>query len=113
MNVSRLFDDLGALRSLLVAITLALIIVSPLADGSTRLHGVGLFTSVIAPALMVIFVFVLMLDIVMTSLFSLDATPDRRAGMRRAVRLEVVALIGLLAAWTPFLLRMFGVWPAT
>lgn len=112
MNLSRLLGELGALRALLVALTLVLIILSPLADGSTHVRGVQLLTGVVAPAMMVIFVFVLMLDIVMTSIFSLDASADRRAAMRRAVRIEICALLALLAAWMPFMLRMFGVLPA-
>ena len=111
MNLARLLADLGVLRTLLVSSTLALIMLAPFADGTTNVHGIKLFTSVVAPALMVIFVFVLMLDIVMTRIFSIDAEPGRQAGMRRAVRLELFAPIALLAAWAPFLLRMFGVLP--
>jgi len=111
MNLPRLLSDLGLLRTLLVGSTLSLIMLAPFADGTTHVHGIGLFTSVVAPALMVIFVFVLMLDIVMARIFSIDAEPARRAGMRRAARIELFALVAMLAAWTPFLLRMFGVWP--
>lgn len=111
MKLSRLLSDLGMLRMLLIGSTLALVVLAPFADGTTHVHGIKLLTSVVAPAMMVIFVFVLMLDIVMTRIFSIDASPERRAGMRRAVRLELLALIVLLAAWAPFLLRMFGVLP--
>jgi len=111
MNLTRLLSDLGVLRTLLVGSTLALIMLAPFADGTTHVHGIKLFTSVVAPALMVILVFVLMLDIVMTRILSIDAQPVRQAGMRRAVRLELFALIALIAAWAPFLLRMFGVLP--
>lgn len=109
--LSRLFQDLGALRVVLVGCTLSLIALAPFADGNVHLHDSRLLTSVVAPALMVIFVFVLMLDITMTRIFSIDTSPERRAGMRRAVRIEALALLALLAAWTPFLLRLFQVWP--
>jgi len=109
--LSRLFQDLGALRVVLVGCTLSLIALAPFADGNVHLHDARLLTSVVAPALMVIFVFVLMLDITMTRIFSIDTSPERRAGMRRAVRIEALALLALLAAWTPFLLRLFQVWP--
>lgn len=112
MIVTRLFNDLGALRVVLVSCTLSLIVLAPFADGNVYLHDARLLTSVVAPALMVIFVFVLMLDITMTYIFSLDTSPERRAGMRRAVRLELLALLALLAAWTPFALRLFQVWPS-
>lgn len=111
MKLSRLLSDLGLLRTLLIGSTLALVLLAPFADGTTHVHGIRLLTNVVAPAMMVIFVFVLMLDIVMTRVFSIDAEPARRAGMRRAVRLELLALFFLLAAWAPFLLRMFGVLP--
>lgn len=112
MSLARLFDDLGALRTVLLVCTVTLIALAPFADGEVHLHDARLLTSVVAPALMVIFVFVLMLDITMTRIFSIDTTPERRAGMRRAVRIECLALLMLLAAWTPFTLRLFQVWPA-
>ena len=111
MNVSKLLKDLGALRAIMVACTVVLMVLAPFADGQVYVRDARLLTSVVAPALMVIFVFVLMLDITMTRIFSIDTTPERRAGMRRAVRIECVALLGLLAAWTPFMLRLFQVWP--
>lgn len=112
MAISRLVNDLGALRAVLVVCTFILIILGPFADGDVHLHDARLFTSVVAPALMVIFVFVLMLDITMTRIFSLDTSPERRAGMRRAVWIESLALLALLLAWLPFMLRLFRVWPA-
>ncbi|MGE3773274.1 MAG: hypothetical protein AB7I32_10140 [Gammaproteobacteria bacterium] len=111
MFPARLFKDLGALRTILLACTLVLIALAPFADGKVHLHDARLLTSVVAPALMVIFVFVLMLDITMTRIFSIDTSPERRAGMRRAVRIESWALLALLAAWMPFALRLFEVWP--
>lgn len=112
MSLARLWKDLGALRTVLLVCTLALIALAPFADSKVHLHDARLFTSVVAPALMVIFVFVLMLDITMTHIFSIDTSPERRAGLRRAVRVECVTLLVLLAAWTPFALRLFEVWPA-
>lgn len=109
--MTRLLHDLGALRAVLVGCTLSLIAAAPFADGNVYVHDARLFTSVVAPALMVIFVFVLLLDITMTRIFSIDTTPERRAGMRRAVRIEALALIALIAAWLPFILRLFRVWP--
>lgn len=111
MALSRIFSDLGALRAVLVVCTLILIALAPFADGAVHVHDARLLTSVVAPALMVIFVFVLMLDITMTRIFSIDTSPERRAGMRRAVWIECAALLLLLAAWLPFMLRLFRVWP--
>lgn len=112
MSVSRLLKDLGALRAVLLVCTLGLVALAPFADGKVYLHDARLLTSVVAPALMVIFVFVLTLDITMTRIFSLDTSPERRAGMRRAVRIESIALAVLIAAWMPFALRLFQIWPA-
>ena len=111
MTLTRLFRDLGPLRTALLACTLSLVILAPFTDGHVYVHDVRLMTSVVAPALMVIFIFVLLLDITMTCIFALDSTPERRAGMRRAVRVEILALLALLAAWMPFALRLFEMWP--
>lgn len=111
MFPARLLKDLGALRGVLLICTLGLIVLAPFAGDEVHLHDARLMTSVVAPALMVIFVFLLMLDITMARILAIDSPPDRRAGMHRAARIEFFLLLALLAAWAPFVLRLFRVWP--
>lgn len=110
MTMLNQLNQFGALRALLVFSTIVLIVASPFAQGGVHLHDYRLLTGVVAPALMIIFVFVLLLDITMTWIFSIDADPTRRQSLIVALRVEALTLLALLAAWTPFLLRLFNVW---
>lgn len=109
MNVFSRFRDFGLFRNVMLAITVMLTLLGPLNDGVTYLSGWRFFTSVVAPAMMVIIVFLLMLDITMARVFAKDAEPARSATLRRASNTEVLALLMLLLAWSPFVLRMLGI----
>ena len=93
----------------MLLLVVVLCVMGPLNDGVTRTSGLGLLVSVVAPASMVIILFVLMLDITMARVFASDADDERKRQLLFASRLEVWELIALTLAWTPFALRMLGV----
>ena len=109
MNVFSRFRDFGLFRNVMLALTVMLALLGPLNDGVTYLSGWRFFTSVVAPAMMVIIVFLLMLDITMARVFAKDAEPARSVTLRRASNTEALALLVLLLAWSPFVLRMLGI----
>lgn len=102
---------LGVLRSLLLAATLLVIMAAPFADGSVHMHDWRLLTNVVAPTLMMMLVFAIPLDITMARVFMTDATAEERARLAFAVRVEAVALVLMLAAWTPFIYRVIDFTP--
>lgn len=109
MNMLSHFRDFGLFRNVMLAITAGLIILGPFNDGVTYLSGWRFFTSVVAPAMMVIIVFLLLLDITMARVFAKDAAPARSVTLRRASNTEALALLVLALAWSPFVLRMLGI----
>jgi len=109
MNMIKQIQDFGLFRNVMLASTVVLAGLGPFNDGTTYVSGWRLLTSVVAPAMMVIMVFVLLLDITMARVFAMDAPPDRQKMLRKASVLEAWLLLGLTLAWTPFLLRMLGV----
>lgn len=106
-----LLKRLGVLRSLLLTATLLVIAAAPFADGSVHLHDWRLLTSVVAPTIMMMLVFAIPLDITMARIFMTDASAAERARLAFAVRLEVIALLLMLAAWTPFIYRVIDFTP--
>ena len=109
MNMLSYFRDFGLFRNAMLVITAGLSVLGPFNDGVTYLSGWRFFTSVVAPAMMVIIVFLLLLDITMARVFAKDADPARGVSLRRASNAEAWALLVLALAWSPFVLRMLGI----
>ena len=116
--------ELGALRVALLAAIAILVASAPFAslhpgafDVSVALAGDdGPFTApgaiwltLIAPPLAVMMAFVLPLDILMTRLYMTDKHGAQRARYRRILAAETLALVILVAAWTPFFFALLSI----
>lgn len=101
-------DDLGALRIALCAVVIALIAAAPFGGGQARFEGLAFVLTVLAPALFVMFVFILALDLVMTRVFLVDAEGDARRRLVRVLRVEGVLFAFLLLAWAPLVIRLLA-----
>jgi len=106
-KVAAFLREFGALRALLWLATLAVIACAPFADGKVHL-GWRLAPSVIAPTIAAMLAFALPLDMTMTRVFMLDAADEHRRRYRRIFRLEAALWVGMLAVWTPFVLRIIN-----
>ena len=90
-----------------MAITVALLVIAaPFALQPTNPHGWAIWPTVVAPALFVIFIFVLPLDVTMTLVFRADTQGAERARLTRVLTVELVLTALLTAAWIPFILRL-------
>ena len=96
----------GALRILLVASVVALVIVAPFSGGPIDVAGWPLVRSVIAPTLFVIMVFVVPLDITMTLVFMSERQGRERRRLKRIAQVEALLLAAMLAAWAPLVMRL-------
>jgi hypothetical protein len=105
--VMRWLRNLGFLRSLLVLAAVFIMLVAPLAYGGVHLHDWRLLPTVVAPAVMMVLVFVILLDMLMSRVFMADAGEQERTRLSTAIRIEAVVLLSLIAAWSPFLVRIF------
>ena len=99
---------LGLFRTVMLALIVLLAVLGPFNDGQTYVEGWPLFTSVVAPAMMVIMIFVLLLDITMTRVFASEAEPTRQAQLRFASVVDSWGLLLLVLTWAPFVARMLG-----
>ncbi|MDP6398918.1 MAG: hypothetical protein QGH58_08270 [Arenicellales bacterium] len=92
---------LGPLRFALALVLGALSALAPLAFAPTSYQGWAFVTTVIVPAIVPIFFFVALLDILMSAVFMSSSTGERRAKHRKALITQAV-LVGILtAAWLP------------
>ena len=100
---------MNPLRKILALVTVLIACVGPFLDGTADLRGWRIFPTVIAPAIMLILVFVLPLDMTMARIFLSDADDARRRELSTAIRVEAWLMLILLLAWTPFFIRFFEI----
>ena len=108
---NRFIHYVGMLRAGLFALTVLVIACAPFADGRTHLHDWRLFPGVIAPAIMMMLVFALPLDMTMSRIFMLDAEPTEVRRLRTIVRTEIVLLLVMVVFWLPFMLKVLDFTP--
>ncbi|MBI2799746.1 MAG: hypothetical protein HYX63_05580 [Gammaproteobacteria bacterium] len=101
-------EKLGVLRSLLLASALVITGMGPFVDGTADLHSWRIFPTVIAPTLMVILAFSIPLDMTMLRIFMSDSTNNERQRLGFVIRVEAIILVVMLAAWYPFVLKVFA-----
>ena len=102
----RLVRTLGPLRTALMTLTLIVVIAAPVAGGEVHYSGWRLFPTVIAPAFMLLLLFVLPLDVTMARVFMSGATPEQRARYRWVIRIDIALFLLLLAAWGPIIIGL-------
>ena len=91
---------IGALRLSLLGLTL---LCYPLVWFSElEPVGIGLLTSYIAPAVVVMLFFVLLLDALMNRVFMIDLQGEARALRRSRMWLALAAVGGILLFWGPY-----------
>lgn len=98
--------DLGPLRVAMAVTVALLVIAAPFALQPTNPNGWAIWPTVVAPALFVIFIFVLPLDVTMTLVFRADKEGAERARLTRVLTTELVLIALLVAAWIPFVLGL-------
>jgi hypothetical protein len=89
--------DVGGLRLTLLAFSVATLPLVLFADMAPQ--GIGVMTSYIVPALVVMFFFVLLLDALMNRVFMIEQPPEVREVKRTRMWLDLAAAAGLLIVW--------------
>lgn len=104
--IAQIVRRMGALRSLLVLLTVLLIVAMPFADVSQAPSGWGVLRSAVLPAAGPIVFMVLMLDLLMCQVFKADAGEARRADLRFISKIYWVLAAVLLLVWLPVFLKV-------
>lgn len=99
----RFLEIFGVLRGMLVLTVVLLIGLGPLSGGEVGTTVTSLLMAVVAPAIYVIMLFVLPLDITMSFVFMSDKEGDERARFRTIIRTEVALFVVMVLAWFPFI----------
>jgi hypothetical protein len=97
---------IGFLRATLMLTTVLLIFVAPFAGGHIQTSGWPLVTTLLAPVLFAMFIFVLCLDMLMTRVFMSASSDAERQRLTMIFRSEALLLLILLVSWAPFVLAL-------
>jgi len=94
-------EKLGALRGMLLSVLALLTVLAPFALETTGYEGWALVSTVIVPALVPIFFFVTLLDVLMSAIYRSSSDDDLRDKYQLVIKVEVVFLIIMISAWMP------------
>jgi len=100
---------LSPLRKLLLFVTFAIAVFGPFLDGTADPEGWRIFPTVIAPAIMLMLLFILPLDMTMARIFMSDASDQERRRLVTAIKADACLMLILVVAWVPFFLRFFEI----
>ena len=107
----RLLLALGILRALLAACVVFVIVCAPFASGETQVRDWRFVPTVLAPTFMLLFVFVLPLDMMMAWVYMQDRAEADQRRYRFIIRVEALLLALMSLAWLPFVLQVLDLWP--
>jgi hypothetical protein len=102
----KLFQKIGPLRVLHALFLLVLILSAPFAMGESAHSGLRMWPTLIAPALVPIFVFVLPLDMTMAAISRSGVEGEEHQRLTTVIRFDMILYALLLGAWMPFFLSL-------
>lgn len=97
--------EMGALRLMLHALALLIVLLMPFADVSLPPRGWGLLFGSVLPAAAPMVFMVLMLDVLMCLVLKSDADALRRSRLNFALGMNLLFVALLLLTWLPVFLR--------
>ncbi len=108
-NSSGILRQLGPLRVALSTVVLLLVAIAPFSGMDTNYDNLSVIPTIVAPVLVPIVFFVLWLDVLMSKVFGSQATTEfDKKRHRLAVRVNIIAVVLLVAAWTRFYYQLIG-----
>ncbi|BAW80338.1 hypothetical conserved protein [Candidatus Nitrosoglobus terrae] len=96
----------GIMRIALAVFTAILVGLAPIATDAPPFGGWRAVVGNVAPALTIIMLFVIALDIMMSRIFMTDTEGTERTRYWRIIGLELVLIIVLITAWKPLVIRL-------
>ena len=107
-NFKQFTNDVGILRVMLYILMTALVLSAPLALLETHKSGWLMLPTLIAPTIVPMLIFVIPLDVTMC-LIQMSSKVQMRKRYIRIIWLDVISLLVLLLAWTPFFWRLVAI----
>tara|TARA_Y100001935_G_scaffold244528_1_gene237055 strand:- start:872 stop:1195 length:324 start_codon:yes stop_codon:yes gene_type:complete len=100
MKINTFFKQIGTIRSILILFSFSLCPVVFLTD--VEPEGLGILPAYIAPALVVIFFFLLLLDALMNRVFMIDQELSQKKQSMLRIKLDLFSVASLVLFWWPY-----------
>lgn len=98
--------EMRALRLILVGVTLFVIVLSRFAGDEIHYSGWEIVPSLIVPAIVPLLFFVILLDVLMTWVFRVDAVGEERSRLGRAFVISLSLVVLLTLSWIGYFLSL-------
>ena len=102
-QIREFFRNMGELRTMLSIGGFFSLANIPFTSTEVRMEGWGLMPDVLTPVVTTILLFVLLLDMLMSRVFSAEASDEKRARFKRIFWFEFMLVIALIVGWAPYL----------
>lgn len=102
--MKKFLTDIGAMRVLLL-ILLAICLPMALFSDADPV-GLGLLSAYIAPTIVVLLFCVLLLDALMSRVFSIEQTEEVKRLHRVRIRTDLLAVVAIMLSWGPFFYQL-------
>jgi hypothetical protein len=108
-NLSQLISNIGPLRFMLQVLTLIFVFLSLSVGDTIYYSGWRILTTLVVPALIPIIFFGILLELLMSTVFMVDAEePDKKARFKTIIKIDLLLVAGLLSFWVPTMLRLLN-----
>lgn len=106
-NVSAVVSRIGPLRFMLQSLAFIFIILSQFVGTKSAYSGWEILPTLVVPALIPIIFFSMLLELLMSTVFMIDAEDAaKKARFRTIIKIDVLLVAGLLLFWIPVLVRL-------
>ena len=108
-NLSKLVSSIGPLRFMLHALTLIFILLSLFVGDTVYYTGWRMLSSLVVPALIPIIFFGMLLELMMSTVFLIDAEEvEKKTRFKTIIKIDLLLVAGLLLFWVPVLMRLLN-----
>jgi len=98
----KFLKELRALRIIMACTTLLVAISSRFTGGEVQFSGWGMVPTLIVPAIVPILFFVILLDVLMTWVFRVDAVAEDRIRLGRILMFDIALVLILVISWASY-----------
>ena len=102
------FDEIGALRVMMLIATLLSLSAIPFTNTDVRMEGLGLLPDVLVPVVSFILLFILLLDMLMSRVFMIEADTEKRKKFNQIFLLELLQIVLIISLWSPYFIAVLS-----
>jgi len=102
------FAEIGALRVMMLITTLLSLSAILFTSTEVRMEGWGFVPDVLVPVVSFLLLFILLLDMLMSRVFMIEADSKKRKKFNKIFLLELVQVSLLIGLWSPYFIRVLS-----